>query len=54
MYLLVYTPSILILRNSCCGTAKTNPTCNHEISGFPPGLTQWVKDPAMLVGVAVA
>ena len=24
-----------------------NPTCNHEASDSIPGLTQWVKDPAL-------
>ena len=35
-------------RSSCCGSAITNVTSSHEDVGSTPGLTQWVKDPAML------
>ena len=32
------------MRSSCCGTAETNPTRNHEVVGSIPGLAQWVTD----------
>ena len=35
-------------RSSCCGTAVTNPPSIHEDLGLTPGLTQWLKDPALL------
>ena len=34
--------------SSCSGTVETNPTRNHEVVGLFPGLTQWVKDLALL------
>ena len=36
------------VESSPCGTAETNPTRNHEVVGSLPGLTQWVKDLALL------
>ena len=37
-----------LLRSSCCGWALTNTTGIHEDTGWIPGLTQWVGDPAFL------
>ena len=37
--------------SSLCGAAETNLTRNHEVLGSIPGLTQWVKDLALLWAV---
>ena len=35
------------LRSSYCGSVVTNPISIHEDVGSIPGLTLWVKDPAL-------
>ena len=32
----------------CRGTEEMNPTRNHEVTDWIPGLAQWVKDLALL------
>ena len=39
--------------SSRCGAAEENLTRNHEVVGSIPGLTQWVKDPVLLVSCDV-
>ena len=48
-----YTKNIFPLENngtrsSHCGSVVTNPTSTHEDADWIPGLTQWVKDLALL------
>ena len=35
-------------RSACRGTAETNLTRGHEVSGLIPGHAQWLKDPVLL------
>ena len=42
-----YLVQIITYKSSHCGSAVTNPTSIHEDVGSIPGLTQWVKDPAL-------
>ena len=35
------------LQSSHRGAVEMNPTRNHEVASSIPGLTQWVKDPAL-------
>ena len=34
--------------SSHCGAAEMNPTSDHEVMGSITGLTQWIKDLALL------
>ena len=43
----------LKIRSSCCGTAETNPTRNHDIAGLIPGLAQWVGGSSVAVSCGV-
>ena len=38
----------IYFRSSRGGAAETNSTRSHEIAGSIPGLTQWLKDLALL------
>ena len=36
-----------VTQSSCHGAAETNSTRNREVLSSIPGLTQWIKDPAL-------
>ena len=42
-----------MLGSSHCGSVVTNSTSIHEDVGLIPGLSQWVKDPALPVSCSV-
>ena len=44
----------VLLGSSHCGSVVNNPTRNHEVAGWIPGLAQRVKDLALLWPTAVA
>ena len=50
IYIHTYTHTHTPGSSRCCAE-ETNPTRNHEVTGLIPGLTQWVKDPAVLLRI---
>ena len=43
----IFRINIKYFRSSCRGSAETSLTSIREDAGSIPGLTQWVKDPAL-------
>ena len=40
-------------RSSHRGSVEKNPTRNHEVAGWIPGLDQWVKDPGVALSCGI-
>ena len=42
-----FTKNSMLLGVPIMAQWLTDPTRNHEVAGFDPGLAQWVKDPTL-------